>query len=50
VNTVHSGHFCQLILSDPFPKPDGFDSVPYRDLDVLQYIRLWAYAAFRHPA
>jgi len=50
MDTVDAGNFRQLILGNPFALTDGLYSFPHRDLNVLQFIRLWAYAALKHPA
>lgn len=55
MNTIQAGEFGKLILRDSFLHAQFADSFPNRLVDVcpddvLQPIRLWVYAARKHPA
>ena len=50
MNAIQPGHVRQFVLSDSLPLANQTDSRSDDFLDVLQLIRLWAYAALKHPA
>jgi hypothetical protein len=50
MSPVQTGEFRELLLRDPLRLADLLDSMCNYPLDVLQPIRLWSYAAVKHPA
>jgi len=51
MDTIQSRSLRELILCETAFLPQFRDSLPDHDLNVaLQLIRLWSYAALKHPA
>jgi hypothetical protein len=50
VDAIQTSQFRQLILRQTLLLADRLDSLANDALDVLQTLRLWAYAALKHPA
>jgi hypothetical protein len=50
VDAIQTSQIRELVLRDPLRLPCRPDSLADRYLDVLQGLRLLAYAAWKHPA
>jgi hypothetical protein len=50
MNPVQASAFSEFILSEPFCLACLLNPFADNPVNVLQVIRLWVYAAFKHPA